>query len=324
MALRIFWMTTSVVFTVTIASLVWALSDEMGPVFDGEPNEFWESLCRADFNNDGERHLADAYHVDERWCAYTVQRIHDRLIFRVPYDDVESLLSDVVQRIETNTPEDLKAYVLVGHARWRDSKEAKTLPRLIREINDAQRRLTYRRDVDSLAYNVANEYWFWLSWRASKWYWATLLFDWAFLSVWVSFVLWPGIVGARYWRWCVHLAIAPPLFAIPVYLGYAASSFTNYGPEGGVLYPFLVQVFRGSPMNAFDSWLFERLPPLLEVISTPILEGYSPSELGIPGITGIAISGAVLGFALWSGPHFFKWLIVGYFPGCFANDSRIT
>jgi hypothetical protein len=138
------------------------------------------------------------------------------------------------------------------------------------------------------------DYLFELRWRRLKWFWATVVFEWLFLSGLAYVALRPWIRGLGPWGWALHLGVLPLLFLLPAYLGYATFSFTSAGPSGGVLYPWLLMELRGS-CTTLDRWVLAHLPQVLEPLSPTIGTPMVLSGRGMPGPTYALIAGLVVG-----------------------------
>lgn len=317
---RFAWATATVLASLVIGVVVGKLAPHMAPVQQGTAILFWEGLCRADLNQDGVTPwIGDAEYIDDRWCVYDIQHIHGSVVYRAPTSDVAALLPYVSEQIETNSPTDLQSWVLNGHARWRDGTRTRETRNLVRSLREKRDQYWARRDASVFAFRIESRYELWNRWHSSKWYWATVVFDWAFLSGWVLFLLWPGIFGLKSWRWCLHLGLALPLFVLPVYLGYASYTFTSAGPTGGVLYPYLLLLLRGGSMSGPDLWLYEHIPPILDAISTPIGSPLALTGMGMPGILGLTHQGAVFAAITWIGYSMSKVTIRCYYDRYFSE-----
>jgi hypothetical protein len=185
------------------------------------------------------------YFVDDSWAAYEVSHLHGSDLYYVAlsaalddFDAVVSMLELARERGEDNR-------FISGYVAWRDDPElARDAQSLVESIKrELQRRMIQNgRDATWLG---MEEQLFWQRWPRARWYWATIIFEWAFLSGLVLFALWPVIRNRSAMRRSVHVALLPLLFLLPAYLGYATYSFTSAGPSGGVVYPFLLSWVRG-------------------------------------------------------------------------------
>jgi len=91
------------------------------------------------------------------------------------------------------------------------------------------------------------------------------------------------------------------LFMLPVYLGYAAYSFTSAGPTGGVLYPWLLMNVSGGSCNEFDREILAYTPRILEPLSAPIGMPMALSGRGMPGPTTTIIVGLLIALLVFVG-----------------------
>jgi hypothetical protein len=97
-----------------------------------------------------------------------------------------------------------------------------------------------------------------------------------------------------WWSWAIHLGLLPILFMVPFYLGYAAFTFSSYGPSGGVLYPWLLIALPRGECNKLDSQILEHTPQILEPLAAPVGTRNALSWKAFPGPTTMVIAGLVI------------------------------
>jgi hypothetical protein len=60
------------------------------------------------------------------------------------------------------------------------------------------------------------------------------------------------------------LGLLPFLLLLPYYCGYATWTFSDWGPSGGVLYPWTIYGLRDfSGWTGADQWAFDHIPKVL-------------------------------------------------------------
>ncbi len=273
------------------------LAPRMAPVRLGSSHLFWKLACGV--NLSPEVHDVwggDAFFVDDTWAAYSDSHMHGSAMYYVATSDVLADFDAVVTALQRSHEHGEDSAFIRGYIDWRDDDEQ---PRsgagLLESIGRARKRQLVEEDVDLLAYVVAEEQLFWQRWQRANWYWASILFEWVFLSGLVIFVLWPVIRNRSVLRCALHVGLLPLLFLLPTYLGYATYSFTSAGPSGGVLYPYLLVYIRGGTVTALDSSILAHLPQVLEPLSTPIGSWMALTGMGMPGPTSAIIAGVLIG-----------------------------
>lgn len=154
--------------------------------------------------------------------------------------------------------------------------------------------------LEQYAYNKQIEADFEQRWQRVKWFWATILFEWLFLSGLVVFALLPWPRRHGWQSWAMRWAAVPLIFMLPVYLGYATFSFTSAGPSGGILYPYLVSFLRGCSSNTLDRELIRYVPQVLEPLSPGIGDWMALSGRGIPGPTEMLLFGILAALIIFA------------------------
>jgi hypothetical protein len=272
------------------------LGPSMAPLKRGSVEHFWKCACGVDLASDKDTSVGDAYLVDDKWAAYEISNLHGSKIYFVSADDAISRFDAVVTLLRAAKQRGEESKFVEGLVAWDHSVERpRTAQSLLDEIKAASRKAYAAKDIDLLVYSITSEQQFWQRWRRADWYWANFAFEWAGLSGLALFAVWTGIRRKSPLRLALHAALLPLLFLLPTYLGYATFSFTSAGPSGGIVYPYLLWWARGGSVNSFDRWLLERLPQVLEPISTPIGSPMALTGMGLPGPTSALIAGIVVG-----------------------------
>jgi hypothetical protein len=271
----------------------------MAPIHDGDSQHFWRYATGVRLTPEMEEVWGgDAYFVDDDWAAYDASHLHGSTIYRVPAKEALVDFEKVVAQLERESNERTDNPSIQGYLSWRDGeREPKSAQLLLENINAAMRKRYLEASVDVAWLNVAQEQLFWQRWRRARFYWTNHVFDWAYLSALAAFLLWPGIRGKPFYRWSIHLALGPLLLMLPCYLGYASTTFTSCGPNGGVLYPQILIVFRRGWFTSLDRWILSHTPPLLESLTVPLGFPIATTGLGMPGPLSAVVAGLVLGAA---------------------------
>jgi hypothetical protein len=133
---------------------------------------------------------------------------------------------------------------------------------------------------------------------AKRWHW-NIIGESVFFTGLILLSMWPWLRKARPWRWAVHFALLPVLFALPYWLGYAWLTFTSAGPYGGVLYPSVLLELRGLPRIGLDGWIIRNLPKFLADYSHSPGAMMSLSGGGGAWPTAMVVIGALLGLVVY-------------------------
>lgn len=279
------------------------LAPQMAPIKRGTSEQLWEQAFHFEPKGVALLGHGHIYKPREGWFLYDIQHWHGSDLYRVPGAEVEANLGDLQQKLrEEKENPDIHEHALAGFEKWSNCPDItrQNADGLVDDIRDAY--LQSKKDDPGIYSMVELEAWITdLRWARSKWYWASIVFEWLFLSGLVLFAAWPLLRGKGWIRWAIHFALLPLLFMLPVYLGYATYSFTSAGPSGGVLYPWLLRISHGGKCNELDREILSYTPKLLEPLSAPIGMPMVISGMGMPGPTTVVIMGlviAVLVFAI--------------------------
>jgi hypothetical protein len=265
----------------------------MAPVRDGSMEIFWDSSFH--WEKTGGR----VYGPWKDWFIYERQHMHGSDLYRVPEGEVNAHLAAALDRLEREVAEGtVPDFVALGFRRWQqsDAGRQRDLPALLAAIQDADLAELQKLDPQVAQYFLDSRQYVEERLRHSEGYWANQLFEWVFLSALALLVLWPVLRSCGRLARALHWGLAPPLFFLPLYLGYATFTFTSRGPSGGVLYPWLVLLFRNRdwPFFPWDRYLLAHLPPVLAPLSVPIGSPIVLSGGGMPGPTVVLALGILL------------------------------
>jgi len=301
------------VLSVSVASAIGIarLARPMAPIHRGNSHQFWNCACGVVLSSEADSDWGgDAYFVDDVWAAYEMFHMHGGRVFCVPLLEVSSDFDAVVDKLQKQYELEKRHDAIKGYVRWRDDAK---LPRdgqtLLKCIQREYLRSRVERGIASVEFSVQNEQLFWQRWQRADWYWASIVFEWMFLSGLALFAMWPGIRNRSVVRWAIHIAFLPFLFLTPAYLGYATFSFTSAGPSGGILYPYLLMFLRNGSMTEFDGKVLRYIPRILEPLSAPIGSPMALTFLGMPGPTSVISAGVICGVALLAIQYGVRWRV---------------
>jgi hypothetical protein len=263
----------------------------MAPIRRGTSEQFWYVACHADLDpNDRDPRSGQTALLQDGWFIYEVAHLHGSHLFKVRESDGMAHFPRVLEQLNAEAKNaDPNNYVRAGYLQWRamEQKERNGVQGLLEEIHKARAALFRSKSPERNGYERLQLYLLKERLRQAKWYWANLLFEFVFLSGLVWFTLWPTIRRKRPWLWALHFGLAPLLFMLPVYLGYATYTFTSRGPSGGVLYPWLLTFSYGGRMNSLDRRIIDRLPQILEPLSQGIGAPTALTGMGLWGPTAV-------------------------------------
>jgi hypothetical protein len=290
---RFGWVVVSLLSLVVAGRLAWLAPDNT-PARRGNSAAFWYCACSVNLEDSANLRNGCARGPRDGWYYYENTHFHGTDLYRVPAEEVVADFDRARAALEAGKENnDLKPYVRAGYENWQKRPEDQQggVEGLLLELNKA--RLNHWKETTPEVYDAELYYAFSFEerWVRGRWYWATVLFEWLFLSSLVLFALWPWVRGQGWRGWALHLGLLPLLFMLPVYFGYATMSFTSAGPSGGVLYPWLlIELPRGS-CNALDRAILMHLPPILEPLSPTTGPAMVLSGRGMPGPTNMVLTG---------------------------------
>lgn len=243
-----------------------ALSEFTKPIQDGRSLEFWSYACGIDLEEE-EEIAGDTYPPRDGYYIYYDQGMHGQFVYKVPALEANQDYLAVLKKIEElpeskalNPRASLAKRLLQKHrAQVIDDPEA-----FLRLLHKEEQSLL---DKELQTYQQESEAHFSERWKQAKRYWTNILFEFCFFVALLFFALYPWIRSKSHWAWGLHLGLTPLFVMLPYYLGYAPYTFTSAGPQGGVLYPYLIAFARIHFRTRLDSFILEKLPPILDPLS---------------------------------------------------------
>ena len=282
-----------------IAVALALLAPAAAPVKAGSADVFWNLVCGDRLYPPDSLGFSDAYVAPDRSFVYEASGIDTITLYKVPDTDVKARFESALARLAEGRS--LRPYVVVGYDAWRNraADDDGEPDGLVTAIDKARWDEIKKRSPQAFSSNQGDRRQVAELLRRARWYWATVVFEWAFLTGLLLWITWPVFRGGGWLRWAAHLAAAPFLFFLPTYFHYADGGYSLPG-GGGILYPWLVRwapnCGRDCPLCALDAWIVERLPPVLEPLSPQPSAWVYSARLTAPGPTQTAVVG--LGLAL--------------------------
>jgi hypothetical protein len=292
--------------SLVILARVLYLAPATAPFQRGSSEAFWSVACKVQLDPE-HKWGGHAYVIDERWFGYEVTAkdggiaFHGGTFHHVPAEEAMADWPAVSAELEAAVKKGVDTPVVRGFKKWqaRGPGDPPDIKRLLADVEQEWFALDAARDdIAMCVYRTRLEEDFLRRWHRSRWYWATVVFEWGFLTLCAWVAVWPLRRNLSPLSWGLVYALLPLLFLTPVYLGYATFTFTSAGPSGGILYPRLLVYFYRWSMNALDRTVLSYVPQLLEPISTPIGSPLSLSWMGMPGPTSLLLAGGLLGLVV--------------------------
>lgn len=282
--LRVCACVTAILLSLAVIIGLVLLAPFMAPIKQGNAIDFWDVASRVYLGDEESSYWGGDVYRDDEWYVYEHTHIHGSMLYRIHESELIDMPPKVLDELNKRVglPEDEIDVYAMGYKRWMDEEEDSRygLDGLLDKIKEAK-----AINVGPLHAKYHGFYEYELEERVyeAKWYWAAIIFELLFLVVMVWFVFWPLIRKKPAWKLALRLGLAPFLFFLPVYFGYAAYTFTSAGPSGGILYPFILSFFRGGSMTDWGERMMPHIPQILEPISPDI---GSPMALSGAGLIG--------------------------------------
>lgn len=274
------------------------------PIGQGNAIVFWQRATGVQLPGYQEwrRHGHGFFAPVNDTLIYFTQSHHDRYYYKLTLDSAARRMPDVIERLRAPSDSDsIEPWAMNGYRRWITSGDTSDAASFVRTLYAARmEHLRAENQADRATRDSTNlvarlE-------RANR-IGANYLFEWAFLSGWFVFLLWPWVRKATPRRWAIHFGLAPFLLFLPHVLGYAPLTFT-YGPSGGFIYPLFLQLaalpMSWLPLTSLDIGILKSIPRPLTPLNQIVGPMSALSSSGAIGPTALAIAGLLLGgFVYW-------------------------
>jgi hypothetical protein len=292
----------AICLTATIGAGIAILANAMSPIQWGTPEKFWNQACQVNMGQtDTELGFRGNVRIVNQLCFYELTHLHGSKLYKVKTSDAMKSWDAVQQcldnRVQRHDPNDLYA---TAYSFWKNmpEKERGGIEGLLSEIESERLLDREKRSPSSLITYGLDEYTFDRRLQQAKWYWANIVFEFVFLCGFVWFLFWPLIRKKGLVSYLIRTLFGPILFMLPYYLGYAQFTYTSVGPSGGILYPWLLILFRRGIVSHIDRIILDYLPQILEPLSQGIGSPMVLSGMGFWGPTYVFGFGIGLSFIL--------------------------
>jgi len=294
------------------------------PIPRGSAVVFWWAACGIDLGAPTEDLLGfDAvdwgdppntprvrrvYRTRERWFAYEKKHMHGSHLYRVHESELEEDFPRVLERLEQDAGKGkLLPHVEKAFAAWqkRAPRERDGVRQFIDDVRQAHLDYAETRSAFSYYYALSSDGDFQYRWVRARWYWAAVAFEGLYLGGLVLFFFWPLLRNQGRLAWACRVGALPFLVMLPVYLGYASNTYSSDGPQGSIVYPWIIVHIQGNLFSSLDRNILFSTPPILESLSPLPGPMVSISWRRFPGPLTTAIIGLVSAAALLALPRAF-------------------
>jgi len=268
---------------VTVLVVQVCLGPVMHPVPRGTSADFWRMVADVDIGGTRGLGIAAVVLHDERF-VYVSGGMEDVWAYWIPESEAmanwPAAQAALDMRLATAATDDC---VASGYRRWKAIPVNERMGIVgLNEAVCAASCAQFERDLPR--YLRRERYFAYLRQMAEccvkkmDWYWATFCFEFLFLGALIWWIAWPVIKGSGVLRYVMHWGLAPALFFLPSWLGYAVPRL-HVLETGGILYSRLLWFsLRPAHNAAWEAAFLRCLPPILEPLSqqTP----FAPWEPG--------------------------------------------
>lgn len=279
------------------------LARPMFPFRDGNSTDFWLAASRVKLEPESGADGGGFYPPGDGWVVYYLAYpgmipLHGEVRYRVRLRDVVGDFDQVIERLNAAPEGSLRPYIAQAHKAWlaRNLKDRDALT-FLDEVHEAVL-ADYRETMPQLLdFHLGQEDYFSEQWERSKFYLLNLAFEFLFFNSLILFAFWPWLFNRRPWCWGVHVGLLPVMLLAPWFLGYASWTFTSVGPQGGVLYPWVIIPLTGLPVpwTSFDEYVVDSLPRILDPLNQLFSQPISCTGMGAPSPLFLLGLGCVFG-----------------------------
>jgi hypothetical protein len=284
------------------------------PVQSGTAGEFWMVACGIDVDGSMKEFdlFGGAYPPQGDWAVYYIQGYHGQFLYRVHLSELAPHLPTIESELKNEASNREKRPWLVGYSTiWtRQSDDEHEVRRLLSLMRISYLAYSKVLDEESYALSIDDEQEFLERWHRANRYWATVLFELAWLSLVLVFAALPWIRRSRRLAWAVHLGLTLPLLFVPFFFGYVPYAFTSAFPAGGVFYPYVITCFRRLPVFDADIWLLEHAPQPFEPLTQEPGAMLALTGMGLAGPTAIGAIGILVFVSVYGLASAWKFIAV--------------
>ncbi|MEI8194789.1 MAG: hypothetical protein WCI73_02655 [Phycisphaerae bacterium] len=259
----------AILLTLGVLAALCILAPIMHPVRRATVADFWRGAVGVDIGGGANASFGAVAERDGRFvCAFV--GMDDIWTNWLPVDEAMKSWPAAQSELEKLAARQPNNSMVIGYQRWKSKspEQQMGITGLNRAIRTAFSEKFYREypsrlpvgDVLAEEREVAE--------RAAlkmTWYWATFCFEFLFFSGLVWWISWPVLRKSGVIGYLVHWGLAPLLYLLPSWLGYA-TRIGGVRETGGILYSWL-DVGAPGTNTPWEVAFFTHLPLLLEPLS---------------------------------------------------------
>jgi len=268
------------------------------PVQSGSAAEFWMVACDIDVDGAVQdfNYFGGVYPPRGTWAVYYIQGYHDQFLYRVRLSELVPYLPKVERELKDDANRaKMQPWLVNASNQWtRESADVEEVRELLALMRREYLTSLRERDEASYASEKDDEYIFYERWRRANRYWATVLFEFLWLSLVLVLAAVPWIRKSGRLGWATHLGLTCPVLFVPFFLGYVPYAFTSAFPAGGVYYPYVITWFRGLPLFGADIWLLEHAPQPFEPLTQTPGPMLAITGMGLVGPIAVCAVGVIV------------------------------
>ena len=261
----------AIVLTVAVLVTECLLAPSMNAIRRAGAAEFWGTVAGVDISGAPNRRWFGVVTLRDERFVYNSPGMDDIWIEWIPEREAMAAWPAAEAELEKVSAANPESAVAIGYQRWKAAsvRDRRGVVGLNLAISVAiDERVNRERPQtplggDSFMFErIAVE-----SCAAKlNWYWATICFEFLFLGGLIWWLLWPVMRGSGLTRYLVHWGLAPTLFLLPNWLGYAVR-VPNVYQSGGILYTLMMMLGGSSLNTTWDAMFLSHLPPIFEPLS---------------------------------------------------------
>jgi hypothetical protein len=270
------------------------------PIRSGTAESFWAAATGVRKENGfGNPSWCLPYDIDG-WFLYTSDHFHGSAFFRVAAVDVIANCPNAEEELVSDPKFVQEEWGKEGFRGWEKADPEHANPRLfLQHLRASRLNWWIKNHPERLNRPTERDYDLAIASQRMSLFPLMQIAEWAYFSALILFVAWPWLRNRGRWAWAIHVALLPPLLMLPYYLGYCMWNYTSAGPCGGVVYPFILDLFRPLPWTTLDREIVIRIPHILAPLTGPLGPMLSLSGGGGAGPVGVVCLGLGLGVVVF-------------------------
>jgi hypothetical protein len=266
------------------------------PIRPGTADSFWAAATGVrNEKNNGRYTWCLPYEMDG-WFLYTSDHFHGSAFFRVPAAEVLANCPKAADELVSDEKFVQEEWGMEAFRTWEKADPEHANPRLFLTYLRASRlEWTIKKHPERLNREIERDYDLAVASQRMRLFPLMQIAEWGYLSALILFAAWPWLRKRGRWAWAIHIALLPSLLMMPYYFGYCIWNYTSAGPGGGVVYPFILDLFRPMPWTSLDREIVLRIPHIFAPLTGPLGPMLSLSGGGGAGPVGVFCLGLGLG-----------------------------